>query len=414
MKILFIASGFAPYSFSENIVNSKLALAMIDKGWKVDVISRKDEGVAYSSTWDGEWKDLEKLTHEVTYETGNKITKIIDTLKCMLQMASPIEGVRWANRAYKKALELHKINNYDVVISRSPSDISHLPAYHFSKKTGVKWIANWNDPCIHIWPKPYVQNIPSYKKVIYKKYMNDVIKTATINSFPSQELMIHFKNYTSNLSNKNTAIIPHIGFLKLDFKNENENEKTKTLKICHAGNLSSERNPEIIFKALKNLFDKKVIEEIEIDLLGVQNDYTKELIKIYNLSNHVKMLGSLPYINALELMSNYDVLMIVEAKLKNGVFLPSKVVDYSQLNVPIWAITPKNSCIDKYLKNYGGGISSNNESLESIEQGLADLYISKKANTLNSYKSDDLFNNFSSNTIIKKYENIFESMSFND
>ena len=113
-------------------------------------------------------------------------------------------------------------------------------------------------------------------------------------------------------------------------------------------------------------------------------------------------------------MSNYDVLLIVEAKLKNGIFLPSKVVDYSQLNVPIWAITPKNSCIDKYLKNYGGGISCDNEFIESIEQGLADLYIAKKTNTLNSFKPDNLFNNFSSNTIIKKYESIFESMSFND
>lgn len=410
MKILFLASGFAPYSFSENIVNSKLVLAMIDKGWKVDVISRKDEGVAYSSTWDSEWKDLEKLTYEVTYETGSKISKIIDTLKCMFKMGLPIEGVRWANRAYEKALELHKINNYNVVISRTPSDISHLPAYHFSKKTGVKWIANWNDPCIHIWPEPYVQNISSYKNVIYKKYMNDIIKTATINSFPSQELMMHFKNFTSELNDKNTTIIPHIGFLKLDFKNK----KTKILKICHAGNLSSERNPENIFKVLKNLFDKNIVKNIQIDLLGVQNQYTKELIKKYNLSNHVKMLGSLPYINALELMSNYDVLMIVEAKLKNGIFLPSKVVDYAQLNVPIWAITPKNSCIDKYLKDYGGGISSDNDSLDSIEQGLVDLYISKKSNNLNSYNSANLFNNFSSDTIIKKYESIFESMGLND
>jgi glycosyltransferase involved in cell wall biosynthesis len=412
MKILFIASGFAPYSFSENIVNSKLVLAMIKKGWKVDVISKKDEGVAYSSTWDSEWKDLEKLTHEVTYETGNKITKIIDTLKCMLQMASPIEGVRWANKAYKKALELHKINNYDVVISRTPSDISHLPAYHFSKKTGVKWIANWNDPCIHIWPEPYVQNIPSYKKFIYKKYMNDVIKTATINSFPSQELMIHFKNYTSNLNTNNSAIIPHIGFLELNF--ENKNQENRTLKLFHAGNLSYERNPEIIFKAFKNLLDKGIVNNIQIDLLGVQNQYTKKLIEKYNLSNHVKMLGSLPYIKALEFMSSYDILMIVEAKLKNGIFLPSKVVDYSQLNVPIWAITPKNSCIDKYLQNCGGGISSDNGSLESIEKGLLELDSAKKGNTLNSFKPDSLFDNFSTNTIIKKYENIFEGMNLND
>ena len=412
MKILFIASGFAPYSFSENIVNSKLVLALIDKGWKVDVISRKDEGVAYSSTWDNEWKDLKDLTHEITYSTGNKFIKIIDTFKCMFQMNFPIEGVRWANRAYKKALELHEINDYDIVISRSPSDISHLPAYHFSKTTGVKWIANWNDPCIHIWPEPYVENISFFTKIIYQKYLNKIISNATINSFPSSELMNHFKKYTSFLNNDNSSIIPHIGFLELNFKKEKkENSK---LKICHAGNLSKERNPEIIFKALKNLIDKKLVKDIELDLLGVQNNYTMELIKKYNLVAYVKMIGSLPYIKALESMINYDVLLLVEARLKKGIFLPSKMADYAQLSVPILAITPDRSCIDSYIKKFGGGISSDNESVDDVEKGILEMYNMKKENNMEKFNSSNLFENFSSNTIINKYEEIFKSVIKND
>ena len=44
MKILFITIGFAPYSFSESLCNSKLVLAMQEKGWEIDVISRRDNG----------------------------------------------------------------------------------------------------------------------------------------------------------------------------------------------------------------------------------------------------------------------------------------------------------------------------------------------------------------------------------
>ena len=104
MKILFIATGFAPYSFSENIINSKLALAFLKAGWKVDVISRKDEGNAYSSNWDNEWKKLQHLTHEVVYPTGNKLERFWDTVTSSFTMGIPLEGVRWANRAYKKAI----------------------------------------------------------------------------------------------------------------------------------------------------------------------------------------------------------------------------------------------------------------------------------------------------------------------
>lgn len=42
MKILFIASGYLPYTFSENLCNAKLVYALQEAGWHVDVISKKD------------------------------------------------------------------------------------------------------------------------------------------------------------------------------------------------------------------------------------------------------------------------------------------------------------------------------------------------------------------------------------
>ena len=43
MRILYIASGYLPYTFSENLCNGKLVYAMKLNGWDVDVISRVDE-----------------------------------------------------------------------------------------------------------------------------------------------------------------------------------------------------------------------------------------------------------------------------------------------------------------------------------------------------------------------------------
>jgi len=71
-RILMFAPGFAPYSFSENIVNSKLALAFKEHGWDVDVISRVDEGPLYDADWDEPWLPLKPLTHTVVYPPGNK------------------------------------------------------------------------------------------------------------------------------------------------------------------------------------------------------------------------------------------------------------------------------------------------------------------------------------------------------
>ena len=46
-----------------------------------------------------------------------------------------MNGIRWARRAYQKALELHKKNPYDVIITRSPSDIPHIIGYKIKQKT---------------------------------------------------------------------------------------------------------------------------------------------------------------------------------------------------------------------------------------------------------------------------------------
>ena len=73
MKILFITIGFAPYSFSESLCNSKLVLAMQEKGWEIDVISRRDNGTNYSVEWGEPWSRLKAITHHVEYPLGNKI-----------------------------------------------------------------------------------------------------------------------------------------------------------------------------------------------------------------------------------------------------------------------------------------------------------------------------------------------------
>lgn len=109
MKVLFIATGYLPYTFSENLCNAKLVYAMQQRGWEVDVISRVDEGNSYSTEWQEPWLCLKPNVYEVTYAPGGKVTRIWDLLRSTLQMGGyPLAGIRWARRAYKKAVELHK------------------------------------------------------------------------------------------------------------------------------------------------------------------------------------------------------------------------------------------------------------------------------------------------------------------
>ena len=211
MRILFIAPGYLPYTFSENLCNGKLVYALQEKGWEVDVISRIDEGPTYCSEWQEPWLPLKKHTYEISYQ---------------------------------KALELHKKNPYDVIITRSPSDIPHIIGYKIKQKTGIRWIANWNDPATTIWPEPYTHHLSPREHNIAHRYTVTCLKKADVNTFPSQTLLEHFEANFSFLKDKQTAVIPHIG-LPESFLSVRPSEKRDKMYMCHSGNLSSERNPEL-------------------------------------------------------------------------------------------------------------------------------------------------------------------------
>jgi hypothetical protein len=116
--------------------------------------------------------------------------------------------------------------------------------------------------------------------------------------------------------------------------------------------------------------------------------------------------------DALLKMAEYDALIILEANSKNGIYLPSKVTDYSQLGIPIFAITPKKSCIDKLINQYGGGVSSDCGSKNAISNGIQELYDTWQEDYLmTKYDSAQLYSCFQPEHIVEKYKSIFKEIN---
>lgn len=405
MRILYIASGYLPYTFSENLCNGKLVYAMQLNSWDVDVISRVDEGPAYSSEWKEPWLPLKENCHEIKYEVGGKFERRFDLLKSMLLIGYPVNGVRWAAKAYKVAIKLIKKNSYDVIITRSPNDIPHIVGYKLSKKFGIKWIANWNDPASTIWPEPYTHKFSKIKTSILNSYNKKCLKNADINTFPSESLMNHFIEYYPFLKDKNCVVVPHIAMPESLIHKFPYIKKDK-MYLCHSGNLSKERNPELLFRAIRKLIDDGY-DKLQLDVMGQVNDYTKDLINKYSLNDFVKLIGSFPYIQALDKMQEYDVFVLLEAKLEKGIFFASKFTDYAQLCRPILAISPSIGFAKDTITKYGGGIYTDNTNEEDIKYGLLKLYNSWQNNKLlEDFPSDNLYANFSSDHIINLYKSI--------
>lgn len=196
MRLLLIAPGYLPYTFSENLCNGKLAYAMYKKGWHVDVLSKVDEGPAYSTEWTEPWLPLKKNNITITYPVGGKLTRMWDVLRSSVKLGMyPEGGVRWAYRAYELALKLCKENHYDAVLTRSPSDIPHIIGLRLKEKLGIRWIANWNDPAAPIWPEPYTHHFSAKEQARKDQFTQMCLKGADVNTFPSQSLLEHFTSH---------------------------------------------------------------------------------------------------------------------------------------------------------------------------------------------------------------------------
>ena len=402
MKILMIAAGFLPYTFSENLCNGKLALALKEFGHDVTVISKKEEGPTYSEKWEYPWNTLEADTRIIAYPVGNRLQRYADLLKSGLISGYPFEGTRWVSRAIELGKELLRSGKYDCILSRAPGDDNHVVGYHLARCSHLPWIANWNDPASPIWPEPYKHHFPRWEQFSKDSITRFLLGRCDCSTFPSVSLRDHFQEHYPFLKNKRTAIIPHIGLVDKYFPPVSGPVHDGILRFCHSGNLSEERDPETLFRAFQR-FDSEFPGKIRFDLLGRRTPICDALLAKYHLEHLVHFPGSCPYFDALKKMNEYDVFVLVEARLEKGIFFASKIVDYAQLHKPIWAISPRCGFAADLLGKHGMYVSDNT-SEESVYSSLKEIYRKFLDHSLNG--AARLYDEFSPSNVVKRLENV--------
>jgi glycosyltransferase involved in cell wall biosynthesis len=397
-----ITTGYLPYLFSENLCNAKLVYALNEAGVGLDVISKIDGGPTYGTEWVEPWISLKPNTYQVAYPLGNKLTRFVDVVYSSCKMGiKPREGIRWQRRAYEIALKLTKQHDYDAILTRSPNDCPHEVGYKLKKATGIKWIANWNDPAGPIWPAPYTHSLSDKEEKAEMTETEFVLRHADVNTFPSASLRDHFISFFPFLKKQPTEVIPHIGLSSSLFKGVSHQPNGK-LMMCHSGNLSSERNPELTFKALRTIIDEG-FTDFEFHIMGHVNGFTQKLINQYGLEDYVKCIGSFQYMDALQRLQQYDVLVLLEAKLEKGIFFASKFTDYAQTGLPILAISPAKGFAHDMIEKYGGGLAANNEEENSIKMQIKKLIDLWRADNLKVLNSERLFKEFAPEKVVNIY-----------
>jgi glycosyltransferase involved in cell wall biosynthesis len=220
---------------------------------------------------------------------------------------------------------------------------------YIAKKYKVKWVATWNDPYIYEkYPIPYKYGPNAKVSWIRERLINDISKHTFKNVFPSVRLRDYMLQYMKGMKKEDCVVIPHIVSKYISYKEQKE--YGTTLRVVHTGRVELARNPASFCRGLKIFLNKFPDAKIKFVFIGAfellhNNKSFEDLIQDYDLGRYIELRSPIPYLECLKYSLEFDVCMLLEAPCEEGIFLPSKIVDYWQCHKPILALSPKNGVI---------------------------------------------------------------------
>lgn len=373
--ILIVAPTAYPIYGAEGYVNAKLIKTLSESGFKIDLVSR---GIGRRVSYPPEKEDnfffgKVNAKYVLPIETKYNFKTLFLHIFAFLKTGYVYRGMDWAYPAILKCEDLVSKNKYDFIYTFDyPSEVVGL---YVAKKYGIRWVSTWNDPyTLKKYPWPYGEGSNAKLPFLRRKLIKDMSRIVYRNIFPSVRLRDYMLTYMTNIKKESCVICPHINLSSL---NRVSKKKGNILSILHSGSLGKERNPTSFCEGMALFLRKYSKPAIHISFLGINNlekTILAPLLEKYDLKDYVEIIPSISYFESLNIISEYDVCMLIEAPCQEGIFLPSKVMDYMQCGKVIWAISPSIGTLNDMYNERCIDYFSDVRNSSSVFQTLCAIY----------------------------------------
>ena len=256
----------------------------------------------------------------------------------------------WVKPSVKYLSKVIKDQAIDTIITTGPPHSIHLIGFNLKQQFLIQWIADFRDPWTSIGYHKKLKLI-SYAQQKHKKLEAKVLQTADKIVVTSNTTKQEFEKLTK----KPIRVITN-GYDDEVLNTKLDNKFT----ISHIGSLLTDRNPEKLWKVLRELSkeNNEFKKQLKIQLVGVVGQTVKESIAEQGLDLYVNESGYVSHKKVLELQAKSQILLLLEinAEETKGI-LPGKLFEYLNAKRPILAIGPKNWEAAKIVKETNSGIA---------------------------------------------------------
>ena len=375
-RLLLISYAFAPLSAPEAILNSKLPDLL--PGYEVDVVTISHEKLGLQ---------LDSSLDNTTERKFGKIHRVNPPFWCTpaifkLLRRFPLFPDRYRlfnKRIFKRALDL-EIHKYDVIMTWSQWHSVHSVGLSLKEyNPNIFWVAHLSDP----WScNPFLPSSSIFKKC-QKFFEEKTFKNADQIHFTSAEtLRVSLSGYDQAVISK-AFTVPH-AFSKRLVKSQSKKMEGRNIKVRYTGNFYGERNPIALIKAFQSLMqqDIEILKNVQIEFFGAWLDVKNPSSYISSeYREKIRFRKTVNYKSSLKVMSEADLLLLIDAPSSESIFFPSKLVDYMSVERPIIAITPEGTT-KNIVRSIGGFVISEN-SEELVGRGFLEAIKRYKAGLLN-------------------------------
>jgi glycosyltransferase involved in cell wall biosynthesis len=232
-------------------------------------------------------------------------------------------------------------------------------------------------------------------------WLRKTLREADLVTYPSERLHIF---HTALSGVKHTAeIIPHVGFASI------APVQQEGFTLLHAGRMAingdTGRTTDALLKGLVRFLKKQPTARSETKLIfvGPEDRETQRLIEELGLKENVISTGVVSYQESLHKIGEASVCILLEARLEEGIYLPSKLVDYIVARRPVLAISPQVGVVND-MASAGGILRVDPDDDIGVELALVKLYRDCKNGCLNlNAPAQNLVSQFQPQTVAKKF-----------
>ena len=267
----------------------------------------------------------------------------------------------WVKPSVKYLSTYIKDFNIDTIITSGPPHSLHLIGLELQQKLDVTWIADFRDPWTTIGYHKQLK-LTSASKIKHKNLEKKVLNNANKIIVTSPSTKVEFEQITTQPIQVITNGYDHekVTTFGLD----------KKFTLSHIGSLLSKRNPEVLWKVLRDLIneDSDFASNFQLNLVGAVGKEVLQSIEINYLTNSLNNIGYVSHSEAIMFQKKSQLLLLIEIDSEiTKAIIPGKLFEYMVANRPIIALGPIGADVASIIKETNTGQFFNYQDYDALK-----------------------------------------------